>query len=150
MLRGWKYSVTVMLRIIYASDPQAHVSSRTHWKLSYCLSGKWTSREPGDSAMMRSQVLTSSTLECAQSLGSAIPPNPPLSTALCLSRAGQSPRSSCWCRGGWGRLQTSPGSGQVQGGRTDRTHFKQWAPALQLAQTKPQSCWHCFLLASSQ
>lgn len=74
--------------------------------------------------MMRSQVVTSSNLEHAQSLGSAIPPNPSLSTAPCLPRAGQSPRSSCWCRGGWGRLQTSPGSEQVQGGRTDRTHFK--------------------------
>lgn len=57
MLGGWKYSVTVMLWIIYASNPQAHLSSGTHRILSYCLSGKCTSRQLGDSAMMGCQVL---------------------------------------------------------------------------------------------
>lgn len=57
MLGGWKYSVTVMLGIIHASNPQAHLSSRTHRMLSYSLNGKHISRQLDDSAMMRSQVL---------------------------------------------------------------------------------------------
>lgn len=56
-----------------------------------------------------------------QSLGSVTPPNPSLSTVLCLSRAEENHKDSCWGRGGWGRLKTSPGSEQVQEGRTDRT-----------------------------